>query len=189
MPDSGTYSLLGPLIVSDGVRPIEIPSPKQRVLLAALLLRANQIVAVDELAELVWPEGVGAGQATLRSYVMRLRRRLGDLGERVERVETAPPGYRFRLDGAADLDLGRFTGLCRAGGAAARAGEWARAAATLDQALALWRDEPLVDVPCARVWERERPALAEQRRQARESRAEALACSGAPPRPWTNCGH
>jgi DNA-binding SARP family transcriptional activator/tetratricopeptide (TPR) repeat protein len=160
-----SFALLGPLLVQCDEKPVPLASPKQRTLLAALLLRPNQIVSSDELAELIWPDRGEAAQVTLRSYVMRLRRTLGPLGAR---LETTAPGYRLVVHEAAELDAARFTELCRRGRAAAKGGNWAGAAADLDEALQLWRGEPLVDVASPALAERAGAPLAELRSQARE---------------------
>lgn len=45
------FGLLGPLIVRDGTQHVPVSAPRQRVLLAALLLSAGRVVSLDELAE------------------------------------------------------------------------------------------------------------------------------------------
>ena len=63
----------------DAARPVR--GLRQRVVLAALLAYANQPVPAGRLAELAWDGSPPAGAvATLRTYVMRLRR--GLRGER-----------------------------------------------------------------------------------------------------------
>jgi DNA-binding SARP family transcriptional activator len=52
------------LEVLDGQRRVELGRPKQRILLAILLVRANQVVALDRLVEELWGEQPPA-QATL----------------------------------------------------------------------------------------------------------------------------
>lgn len=49
---------------------------RQRILLAALLVRANRVVPAAELAQIVWNGAPPAGAAALRTQVMRLRRAL-----------------------------------------------------------------------------------------------------------------
>lgn len=69
-----TFSLLGPLDVRCHGQAVALPAARQRSLLAALLLRANQPVPKQRLCEAVW--GVRTSdraEVTLRSYVMRLR--------------------------------------------------------------------------------------------------------------------
>ena len=55
------FGLLGPLTVSDGARPVAVSAPRQRVLLATLLLNAGRVVGVDTLAEVLWDGEPPAG--------------------------------------------------------------------------------------------------------------------------------
>lgn len=48
------FCLLGPIMVHSGETALALPRGKQRAVLAALLLAANQAVGVDELAETLW---------------------------------------------------------------------------------------------------------------------------------------
>jgi DNA-binding SARP family transcriptional activator len=54
------FGLLGPLTVIDGDRRVPIQSAKHRILLAALLLRAGELVTLDELAEAIWGDALRA---------------------------------------------------------------------------------------------------------------------------------
>jgi DNA-binding SARP family transcriptional activator len=171
------FGMLGPLLVRDGDVVVQVPAARQRALLAALLLRAGRPVPADVLTEIVWdgmpPPGA---QTTLRSHVLRLRRVLGpDAGARVRTrfgtylLEAAPE----------EVDALRFAQLSQEGGAAVRAGDWARAAAVLAEALALWRGAPLADV-LSEPLRREVQDLEELRVQAEEWRIDAaLALGGA----------
>jgi DNA-binding SARP family transcriptional activator len=47
------FGLLGPLLVRDGTGFVSISAPRQRVLLAALLLSAGRVVSLDALAEML----------------------------------------------------------------------------------------------------------------------------------------
>src|SRR5436190_1104170 len=115
------FGLLGPLAVRrDGVA-ITVPAGKQRVLLAALLLKANHPVPLDELTEALWgAEPVASARPTLQSYVMRLRLqalelridadlRLGGCGEVIGELRqlTAADPLRERLHGLLMLALYR----------------------------------------------------------------------------------
>ena len=63
------FGLLGPLTVSDGARPVAVSAPRQRVLLATLLLSAGRVVSVDTLAEVLWdgePPARGPGRDAQR---------------------------------------------------------------------------------------------------------------------------
>ena len=141
------FEVLGPLrVVADrGEAAIVVPAARHRVLLAALLQRANQTVPVDELAELVWDGAPPKGAvATTQAYVMRLRRVLGK--EAGGRILTRSPGYVVELLDASELDVARFEALGRDAGAALRDGDWSTASTRAGQALALWRGVPLADV-------------------------------------------
>ena len=165
--------VLGPLLVADdtGAR-IQVPAGRQRVLLAALLVRANQVVPAAELAELVWdgapPTGAGV---TVRSYVMRLRRSVGP--QVAARIITRDPGYLCQVTDD-EVDLLRFEVLCRRGGAAVRARSWKQAADVLDEALGLWRAAPLGDVASQMLHHEVLPRLQQTRLEAVERRAGAL---------------
>ena len=139
------FSLLGPLLVTDSRgSPVALGGPRLRVLLSALLLHANMPVPTSELAGMVWDDWPPPGAvSTLRSYVRRLRRALGDDGSR---VAASGPGYLIRV-GPVELDVLEFEESCRAARAALRAGEWGEASVSAAQALRLWRAAPLLDVP------------------------------------------
>jgi DNA-binding SARP family transcriptional activator len=117
------FCLLGPLLVHDGDQEIVVPAARQRVLLAALMVRTGRIIPAGELAELVWDAMPTPGSAaTLRSYVKRLRQVLGPRAG--ARVVTRYPGYILAAAND-EVDFLRFTGLCRDGSAAVRDGSWA----------------------------------------------------------------
>jgi DNA-binding SARP family transcriptional activator/Flp pilus assembly protein TadD len=169
--DRVEFGLLGPLLVRVGGETVRVSAGKQRVLLATLLLRTGQVVAVDDLAAAVWdgspPE---SARVTLQNYVKRLRQALGPPG--YERIVTHPAGYLIETaDG--ELDLTRFEQLQAAGRAAARTGAWDSASAQLSAALALWRGAPLADVPSHVLGLAEAPRLADMRLDAVEARIDA----------------
>ncbi|HEX4702986.1 MAG TPA: BTAD domain-containing putative transcriptional regulator, partial [Pseudonocardiaceae bacterium] len=161
--------VLGPLsVLDDAGTVLPVTAGKQRVLLAALAVRANRIVPVDELVDLVW-DGVpprGAVRA-LRVYVVRLRHALG--AEVAARIITHDPGYSLQAD-QNEVDVLRFAHLCQESGEAARVGTWQRAAGLLADALSLWRGVPLVDVPSETLRERELPRLTRLHEHAVERR-------------------
>ena len=85
---------------------------------------------------------------------------------------TSRPGYRLEV-AEDELDLRVFTRLCRDGGAAVRAENWAAAFGGLGQALGLWRGAPFADAGCERLQREQAPPLSELRLQAAQWRAEA----------------
>ncbi|MEY9933046.1 DNA-binding SARP family transcriptional activator [Catenulispora sp. GP43] len=165
------FGLLGPVDIRLDGEPVPLPSARTRALLAALLCQANRVVSVDGLVDAVWgadpPDGA---VTTLRSHVMRLRR---CLGPQARRLETVAPGYRLLLDPATELDTRIFVARYQAGQEAADAGDWRSAARFAGQALALWRGEPLADVPSELLHLEEAAAWAEMRVEAIELRARA----------------
>ncbi len=159
--------LLGPLVVGGAAGPLEVPAAKQRAVLAALALRAGQVVSFDALAGAVWDDAPPPGaRVTVRNYVLRLRQLLGPAGGR---IVTRDPGYVLEMS-AADVDVLAFGRLYRDGGAAVRAGAWAAAAEVLSQALALWRGAPLADVPAPVLHREWADRLEQERLQAFEWR-------------------
>ena len=135
------YSILGPLAVEGPDGPIRLGGPRQRSFLAVLLLRANQVVSIDRLAEQLYGEAAPVTAVTqVHRQVSELRRLLG-----TDAIETTPPGYRLRL-APGQLDLERFERLTEEAAARLPHGDAARAAALLRDALGLWRGEPLADL-------------------------------------------
>jgi DNA-binding SARP family transcriptional activator/tetratricopeptide (TPR) repeat protein len=168
------FGLLGPLLVFGDEGGQSAPSqlgPRLRVLLAALLLRANEPVSVDALAEVVWDGAPPPGSAvTLRSHVMRLRNALGPDAQ--TRLVSRDPGYLIHVD-ESELDVLRFEALCHEAGAALRRNTWTEAATVAAAALDLWRGTPLVDIPSQTLTEIWRPRLENLRLQACDGRIEA----------------
>ncbi|MFE2727301.1 BTAD domain-containing putative transcriptional regulator [Kitasatospora sp. NPDC059327] len=145
-----------------------MPAPRQRVVLALLLINANRVVSVDRIAAAVWDGGrPPSAAATVRTYVMRLRQALGHQAGR--RILTRAPGYQIEL-GEDETDLGRFAAHRARAAAHLRAGELEPASAEYSAALELWRGEPLVDIHSRALREVEGRYLHELRLQTVESR-------------------
>jgi DNA-binding SARP family transcriptional activator/Flp pilus assembly protein TadD len=165
------FLLLGPLAVYADRAPVPVRHGKQRAVLAALLLNANQVVSVDDLAEILWgAQPPPSAAVTLRNYVKRLRQSLGDAGR--DRITTCARGYVISVD-AAELDVTQFEVLSVAARAAAAEGWWDRAATQAGEALSLWRGEPLADVQSQVLALREIPRITDMRLRALETRIEA----------------
>lgn len=155
------FGLLGPLQVRDGDAWLEVTAPRQRALLAALLLKAGRVVGFDELVAAVWDGSPPAGsQGALHNAIRRLRLSLGPGAAAV--LRTRPSGYVCEIADD-DLDVRAFESLSEAGHAAMRSREWARAADTLRRALSLWRGGALEDVRSRILHEEYAHPLEEQR--------------------------
>jgi DNA-binding SARP family transcriptional activator/tetratricopeptide (TPR) repeat protein len=165
------FCLLGPLVVRQGGVPVAILPAKLRVLLATLLLNANQPVSLDELAEAMWGSAPPrSSRGTLRNHVKSLRKALPE--PLSSRIRTQPGGYLFRVQ-AGELDIDRFYELLSSAKADTVNGAFERAADQLCRCLALWRGEPLADVPSDVLTLRELPRLTEMRLQALAARIDA----------------
>jgi predicted ATPase/DNA-binding SARP family transcriptional activator len=169
------FGILGPLEIRDGERTIVLGSAQQRTVLAALLLDANRPVSVDRLAEALWGEQPpSSAAAVLKNRVSQLRKLLAPT-----ELRTEPSGYALFIE-PDELDLHRFGRLVREGRDALAAGNSARAAATLAEALALWRGPALADFAYADFAQSEISRLEELRLAALEDRLDAdLACGRA----------
>src|SRR6201991_2511956 len=132
-------ALLGPLEVEQDGRSVAIGGGRLRALLACLALDAGRPVTTGKLVDALWEEALPADQVhALQSLVSRLRRALG----KGSLIAPAPGGYRLDMEPDA-VDVHRFERLVVAGGAARAAGDHARAARVLKEALALWRGPAL----------------------------------------------
>jgi DNA-binding SARP family transcriptional activator/Flp pilus assembly protein TadD len=171
VPADVKFFLLGPLLVQRDGNVVRVSPGKQRALLAALLLNANTVVPVDDLADVLWDSRLPpSALASLQTYVMRLRKSLGDHDHSL--IAAQPGGYMISLE-PDDLDVDVFGSLLAAARDAVRAGSYADAAARLSTALALWRGQPLVGVASETLAVRELPRLTEMRLQALEARIDA----------------
>jgi DNA-binding SARP family transcriptional activator len=135
------FRVLGPLEAIGEAGPVELGGPRQRALLALLLLHANEVVPADRLIDELWPnEPPQTGRAALRVRVSQLRKALG-----ADAIVTRPPGYVLAV-GPDQLDLFRFERLAEEVRRALEASEAERARGLALDALALWRGPPLADV-------------------------------------------
>jgi hypothetical protein len=164
------FGILGPLLVRDGSGTRFVHAGKQRILLASLLVRPEQTVPLETLADTLWDGQPPVSHvATMRNYVMRLRRSLGTAGYR---VKTGLGGYRITLD-TNEFDVLRFARLRAEGMAAYRAGAYGRAVRLLGDALAVWRGPVLADVPSELLRQQEAPPLDRMRLEAESMKAAA----------------
>lgn len=134
------FRILGPLEVSTDDGPITLGGPKQRAVLAHLLLRTNGVVPADVLIDALWgDEPPDTARNTLQTYVHRLRKVLGD-----ERIEGRGRGYMLTTV-PEEIDAARFELLVKRGKDSI-ASDPVAAATTLLDALSLWRGNALADL-------------------------------------------
>ncbi|MEV8564391.1 BTAD domain-containing putative transcriptional regulator [Streptomyces sp. NPDC051322] len=121
---------------------IAIGGARLRALLTVLALRVGRTVPAGVLVDEVW-DGEPPADATgaLQALVARLRRALGHTA-----IDSVDGGYRLRAD-TDDIDLYRFERLAGEGTRALEGGDPEKAASLLEDALALWRDPVLADLP------------------------------------------
>ncbi|MFG2571731.1 BTAD domain-containing putative transcriptional regulator [Streptomyces sp. NPDC048481] len=133
----GTTQALRP----DGT-PVAVGGARLRALLTVLALRAGRSVPAGVLTQEVWAGDPPAdAPGALQALVGRLRRALG-----ADAIRSAEGGYRLAA-GSDDVDLHRFERLTGDGTRALADGDPAKAAALLDDALALWHGPALADLP------------------------------------------
>ncbi|CAM5638899.1 BTAD domain-containing putative transcriptional regulator [Streptomyces canarius] len=135
------FTLLGDVTIRSRGADVAPGSPRQRCVLALLLIDANRPVSAQTLLTRVWGDDVPPrAMASLYSYVSRLRALRSDPGdaERWDIVRT-PAGYVLRTDNSA-VDLFRFRSLVEQ---ARGANDPRQAEASYGRALALWQGEPL----------------------------------------------
>lgn len=180
-------AVLGPVRAELDGGEVDLGTPKQRALVAALALSAGRPVPVDTIVDLLWGDSPPAGVAgTLQAYVSGLRRVLEPDRERrapATVLVTASPGYALRLEPGA-LDVERFEQvldeqhrrvqlISGVGPPALSGDELTECVAQLDRVLALWRGTPYAELDDAPAAVAERNRLEELRLVALEDRAVA----------------
>jgi len=134
------FRVLGSLEVVDHDGQVALGAPKQRALLAVLLLHRGEPVSADRLIDELWGERPPASaNKIVQGYVSNLRKVLGD-----GRLVTQGRGYTLRIEpGQTDVD--RFEALVARGRRALADGDALTAGAVLREALAVWRGPALSD--------------------------------------------
>jgi WD40 repeat protein/DNA-binding SARP family transcriptional activator len=167
------FRVLGSIeVFEEGNGSIALGGPKQRVVLAHLLLRANHLVPTEVLIDEVWgEEPPETARNALQSYASHLRKALG-----AERLEGSRAGYRLRAE-PLELDVVRFQSLLR--DARRLLPIDARAAVgAFDHALALWRGPAFADLAAEPSLRAEAARFDEMRLGALEDRIEAQLTTG-----------
>ena len=128
--------ILGPLEASVEGTPIPLGGPRQRALLATLLLRAGRVVPTEQLVdELYGGEPPRTATTSLQNGIGQLRKLLG-----AETVLTRAPGYVLDVQ-REQIDANRFERLLED----ARRASSKERRELLCRALDLWRGPPLAE--------------------------------------------
>lgn len=175
------FGVLGPLQMTVDSAPVSLGTPKQRAVLAVLVMNRNRAVSTDSLITAAWEQWPPAeARASLHSYISNLRKLLSNSGADPRSVlVNAPPGYRLDVDDAA-CDLGRFVAEKAAGVQAAAAGQFEQASRHLRTALVEWRGPVLDDLRDFQFVDAYATALTEDKVTAHTAHAEAeIACGRA----------
>jgi DNA-binding SARP family transcriptional activator len=180
-PTRPVFGLLGPLQMSVDGTSMPLGGPKQRAVLATLLMNRNRPVAVESLISAAWGEDPPAEARTnIHVYVSNLRKLLGTVGvDARTSLEKCSPGYRLNVDDA-DVDVGRFLREDTAGVQAAAARRFEEASHHLSAALSEWRGNVLEDLQQFQFIEAFAVAMTEHKMAAHAARAQAeIACGRA----------
>lgn len=176
-------SVLGPLeVVIGGVRLAGL-TPKERALIEVLALQPGRPVALATLIGALWEgQAPPTARRSIHAHVSRLRARLDEALAAV----VAPDGEAIRTEGeayalevpAAAVDALVFERLVGEANDALGHGDAATAEQGYDEALTLWRGEPLPDLGDSEVGRAERTRLLETAGSAREARDDAALALG-----------
>ena len=159
------FRVLGPVEARDDDRPVSLGRPKQRAVLAALLLHAGEAVPRARLIDELWGEQPpGSAVQSLQVYIHGLRQALG-----AERIETHGQSYRLRVE-EDELDLDRFERLVARAEQDLEAGRADSASGRIREALGLWQGPALADLADEPLARAEAGRLEEQRLHALELR-------------------
>ena len=194
------YGVLGPLEVRRASQPVVVGGPKQRLVLAILLIDANQLISIDRLVNEVWPvRAPSSAVANIRTYVSGIRAALRGR-DGYSPLISCHGGYQLTVEPGL-LDLAAYESLVETATAARSRGDSEAELVALERAAALWRGAPLEGVPDSpgvatfRVYlEEQRAALVEERARAmidvgRHGQAAALLRRHVAEHPLRESGH
>ncbi|MEU7712006.1 BTAD domain-containing putative transcriptional regulator [Micromonospora chalcea] len=154
------FRVLGPLTLTTDADALVLPPSKVACLLAALLLHPDEVVSVAMLQQAIWGDDPPvSARAALQTCALRLRQLFQRHGLTANAIRTVPGGYRITA-GPQSVDLMRFrelTGRTRA------ETDPETELATLEEALALWSEPMLANVPSEALHRDVVPRLNEER--------------------------
>lgn len=188
-------SVLGPVQVWDGDRAVDLGTPRQRSIIAALALSPGRTVPLETLVTRVWGTSAPAtAVSTLQRYVAALRRALEPQRAAHETptvIVTDGGGYALRIPGPgrdvtrlestvaeAKTLVSNVPDTLRPQVSPEHAAGVARAAEIVQDALALWRGQPYAELGEDPDADAERARLEDLRTTAQGLRAVALLALG-----------
>ena len=139
------FRILGPLEVLENSRPLALGRLKERIVLAVLLLHANEFVSRERLIDELWGTSPPAtARKAVNVYISKLRQTLTRNGR--DPIATAEGGYRLGVDPDL-LDAERLRSLIAQARSCIADGDSDPASQLLQEALALWRGPTLAGIP------------------------------------------
>ncbi|WBB71520.1 BTAD domain-containing putative transcriptional regulator [Micromonospora sp. WMMD1128] len=157
---TAAFRVLGPLTLTTGADALVLPPSKVTCLLAALLLHPDEVVSVATLQQAIWGDDPPvSARAALQTCALRLRQLFQRHGLTANVIRTVPGGYRITA-GPQTVDLMRFRELA---GRTRAEPEPETELATLEEALALWREPMLANVPSEALHRDVVPRVGEER--------------------------
>ncbi len=154
--------VLGPLVVTNDGEPVGVGGPQPQVVLLTLIHHLGKIVSFDTLIDTLWGNTPPrSARNSVQVKVSALRNALGPTFE----LRTVPSGYLLE-PGIVDTDLAEFEHL-HTRAATLLDTDPATASAAARSALALWRDDPSINLPDTELFRHRAAALDEQRTHTR----------------------
>jgi DNA-binding SARP family transcriptional activator len=145
------YEVLGPVSIIRNQTRFFISARKIETLLAVLLVRANQVLSINQLMTEIW-EGVPPRRANagLHVYVSQLRKLLHEPEQAASPVITQPPGYLLHVE-PGQLDLHVFEAAVSRGRALLEKLRYGEASELFEHALGLWRGPVFEEYSCGPI--------------------------------------
>ncbi len=169
------FRLLGEFAVLADGRRLDLGGPRQRSVLALLLLQRDRAISTVLLADKLWPDDQPLSAIkTIQIYVSRLRH---ILGAEAGRLSSTASGYRLAVADD-EFDVARFERGLRQARETSASGDQDRARALLEAALAEWSGPALGDMADERFARSEADRLEELRLQAIEELYERRIAGG-----------
>lgn len=184
-PTQGTHMIrveaLGDVRLSDGWNPDNegsrtvVESVATSTAFAAFATARGKNLAVHDLIDAVWRgQPTRTARQGVHVQISRMRKMIGELGyDGSAAIEKVSVGYRLDPD-VAETDVDLFENHAQLGFTSQRVGARQDALAHFDDALSLWRGEPMAGLPVGPSLSHDRDVLNRLAIDVREARAEVL---------------